>query len=159
MNNINANDIEKAAEEFISKQDYRDLQENDKIYAAFIAGANFVFDNKNRKGIPTYLNPPPPPPKKIEMCRIDNTYSILKEALEIVEGSRNANYGNAVDTYNKIAEIASIICDKEITASDCCDVMIVTKLVRESYKHKRDNLVDLAGYAEIANKLRAIRNE
>ena len=36
---------------------------------------------------------------------------------------------------------------------DCAVVMMAVKLVRESYKHKRDNLVDLCGYANILNEI------
>lgn len=31
--------------------------------------------------------------------------------------------------------------------------MIATKLSRESFKHKRDNLVDLAGYTWVLNEI------
>ena len=40
-----------------------------------------------------------------------------------------------------------------MTDIECCNVMIAVKLIRERHKHKRDNLVDLCGYAEILNRL------
>ncbi|MGL5913115.1 MAG: DUF6378 domain-containing protein [Bacteroidales bacterium] len=52
-----------------------------------------------------------------------------------------------------MAEIASIMSNKAITADDCVNVLIAVKLSREAFKHKRDNLVDLCGYAHIKNEI------
>ena len=82
------------------------------------------------------------------------TESILSEAERIVNGERQADYSDPVANFKRIAEIASAIMAKDITAEECCIVMIAVKLARENYKHKRDNLVDLAGYAEILNRIK-----
>ena len=82
------------------------------------------------------------------------TKSILSEAERIVNGDRQADYSDPVENFKHIAEIASAIMGKDITAEECCIVMIAVKLARESYRHKRDNLVDLAGYAEILNRIK-----
>ena len=76
--------------------------------------------------------------------------SILQEADNIANGDRKVDYGQA-DSFNRIATIASIITNKELEASDVIKVMMCVKLIRESFKHKRDNLVDLCGYAELLN--------
>ncbi len=82
------------------------------------------------------------------------TESILSEAERIVNGERQADYSDPVENFKHIAEIASAIMGKDITAEECCIVMIAVKLARENYRHKRDNLVDLAGYAEILNRIK-----
>ena len=80
--------------------------------------------------------------------------SILSEAEEIVNGSRHSDYGNARESFSRIATIASVMTGKELAPEDCCAVLMAVKLVRESFKHKRDNLVDLCGYAELMNQLK-----
>lgn len=82
------------------------------------------------------------------------TESILSEAERIVNGERQADYSDPVANFNRIASIASAIMAKDITAEECCIVMIAVKLARENHKHKRDNLVDLAGYVEILHRIK-----
>lgn len=80
--------------------------------------------------------------------------SILQEADRIVKGDRQADYGDTVANFKHIAGIASAIRKKEFTAEDCCVVLMAVKLAREQFKHKRDNLVDLAGYTEILHRIK-----
>lgn len=79
--------------------------------------------------------------------------SVLEEALEIVNGSRNVDYGDPVISFIKIGKIATLICGEPMTPIMCCAALMAVKIERESYKHKRDNLVDLCGYTEIMNRL------
>ena len=80
--------------------------------------------------------------------------SILSDAEEIVNGSRHSDYGDARESFGRVATIASVMTGKELAPEDCCAVLMAVKLVRESFKHKRDNLVDLCGYAELLNRLK-----
>lgn len=84
----------------------------------------------------------------------ENKQSILAEAEDIVNGSRQSDYGDARESFSRIATIASVMTGKELSPEDCCAVMMAVKLVRESFAHKRDNLVDLCGYAELMNRLK-----
>lgn len=84
----------------------------------------------------------------------ENKQSILAEAEDIVNGSRQSDYGDANESFSRIATIASVMTGKELSPEDCCAVMMAVKLVRESFNHKRDNLVDLCGYAELMNRLK-----
>jgi hypothetical protein len=96
-------------------------------------------------------------PKTLDDCERltkSETESILSEAERIVNGERQVDYSDPVKNFKRIAEIASAIMAKDITAEECCIVMIAVKLARENYKHKRDNLVDLAGYVEILNRIK-----
>lgn len=91
-------------------------------------------------------------PKEQEKTETVNK-SILEEALEIVNGSRNVDYGDPVISFIKIGKIATLISGEPMTPIMCCAALMAVKIERESYKHKRDNLVDLCGYAEIMNRL------
>ena len=84
----------------------------------------------------------------------ENKQSILSEAEEIVNGSRHSDYGDTRESFSRVATIASVMTGKELSPDDCCAVMMAVKLVRESFNHKRDNLVDLCGYAELMNQLK-----
>ena len=78
--------------------------------------------------------------------------SILLEAQQITSGSRNQNC-SAEESFTRIANICKEL-DIEVTsAMGSCMFLIVLKLVRESFKHKRDNLVDIAGYARLLSIL------
>ena len=78
--------------------------------------------------------------------------SILLKADKIVNGSRNVDYG-AEESFDKISKMASIMTSKELSPSDCIKVLMAVKMVRESFKHKEDNLIDLCGYAELLNQI------
>ena len=82
------------------------------------------------------------------------TESILSEAERIVNGDRQADYSDPVENFKHISAIASSIRKKGLSPTDCATVMIAVKLARENYKHKRDNLVDLAGYVEILHRIK-----
>ena len=84
----------------------------------------------------------------------ENKQSILSEAEEIVNGIRHSDYGDARESFGRVATIASVMTGKELAPEDCCAVLMAVKLVRESFNHKRDNLVDLCGYAELMNQLK-----
>lgn len=78
--------------------------------------------------------------------------SILVEAEGIVNGARRSDYGPD-ESFQKMADIYNTLYKKDLTKTDICRILMVVKLVRESFRHKRDNLVDLAGYAELLNRM------
>ena len=82
------------------------------------------------------------------------TESILSEAERIVNGDRQADYSDPVANFKHISAIASSISKENLSPTVCAIVMIAVKLAREDYKHKRDNLVDLAGYVEILHRIK-----
>lgn len=81
------------------------------------------------------------------------TKSILTEAAEIRAGDRNADYGDAVENFENISELVHAISGSWVPPELCCIVHIATKLSRERHRHKRDNLVDLCGYADILERI------
>lgn len=79
--------------------------------------------------------------------------TILDEAKAIIKGNRQSDYGDPVESFDKIAKTASMIAGEDFSPKECCAVLMAVKIVRESFKHKRDNLVDLCGYAHIMNEI------
>jgi hypothetical protein len=82
--------------------------------------------------------------------------SILDEAKRITEGVRRAEYGAPADDFARAAQMWTGILARKlregehVTAMDIPLCMIAIKLARQSHRHKRDNLVDIAGYARTA---------
>ena len=74
--------------------------------------------------------------------------TILQEASRLVHGDRGASYGSPLDDFTKTATLFNTLRGTSLTAEDVAIFMMCVKLSREANKHKRDNLVDLCGYAE-----------
>ena len=82
--------------------------------------------------------------------------NVLKEADKLVHGDRGADYGHPFVDYECTADMWRALIkrrygvDVPLTPDFACLLMIAVKLSREAGKHKADNLVDSAGYAECA---------
>lgn len=72
--------------------------------------------------------------------------TILEEAAQVVSGERAEDYGDMKKSFDNIAKGWSVIAGTEISAHQVGLMMVWLKTVRESNKHKRDNLVDCIGY-------------
>ena len=72
---------------------------------------------------------------------------ILEEALRITKGDRNASYGPPDQDFQRTAAIWSAIKGVPFEAREVAMFMIALKLSRETHQRKRDNWVDIAGYA------------
>jgi hypothetical protein len=79
--------------------------------------------------------------------------SVLAEAEQIINGPRRDAYGDVAESFNRIASVWSAILKRPVTAREVALCMIGLKLCRESNSHGRDNLVDICGYAELANQV------
>ena len=93
--------------------------------------------------------------KNIILCELSKTKekeSVLQEAQRILNGDRDADYGDPVENFKNISKIAKFL-GVEISPAGCCKVMLSVKIAREGYKSKRDNLVDFAAYADILNQI------
>lgn len=77
-----------------------------------------------------------------------NHESVLIEAQGLVHGDRNESYGHPLDDFRRTAKMWGAILGIEIRPEQVGLCMIAVKLSRECHKPKRDNLVDIAGYAE-----------
>ena len=79
--------------------------------------------------------------------------NILQEADALVNGDRAKDYGHPSKDFKKVARLWSVVIDAEITPEQVGLCMICLKISREINRHKRDNLVDIAGYAATIEKL------
>ncbi len=78
--------------------------------------------------------------------------SILEEAAA-VRRDRAARVDAPEGNFARIAAIWSVVFGHPVTTKQVALAMIGLKLARECYKPWRDNLVDLAGYADCADEI------
>jgi hypothetical protein len=80
--------------------------------------------------------------------------TILQEAQRLVHGNRGADYGHPIEDYTRTGRMwGAILGIGDIDPRICCLMMGAVKISREVNKHKRDNLTDMAGYAECAQMI------
>jgi len=78
---------------------------------------------------------------------------ILEEAAEILNGDRREAYGGVKQSFSNLSRMWTLILGHDVTPSQVCLCMIGLKITREMNCHKRDNLVDLAGYSKLLSML------
>lgn len=80
---------------------------------------------------------------------------VLEEAMEIINGERQDVYGVPENSFKLIGEYWSTYLRNRkspfniVDAVDVAMMMTLFKIAREANQHKRDNLVDAAGYLGI----------
>lgn len=84
--------------------------------------------------------------------------SVTQEAHRLVYGGRASDYGHPADDFAVIASFWSTILAVEVTAEDVPVMMVALKLARamkanEDGTWHRDTWVDVAGYAQTAERL------
>lgn len=79
--------------------------------------------------------------------------TILEEAQRLVYGDRQAAYGHPADDFNRTALMWTAILGTAVDAKQAALCMCAVKISREVNAPKRDNLVDLAGYAAVAARI------
>ncbi len=79
---------------------------------------------------------------------MDIRESILFEAHNLVHGVRGEDYGHPYEDFSRTAKIWSAILGVDVTPEQVALCMIGVKISRECNKPKRDNRIDIAGYAE-----------
>lgn len=83
---------------------------------------------------------------------------VLEEAGNIISGNRDLQYGEPEESFTAIADLWNAYIDKTITltAKDVAMMMVLFKVAREATgQSKRDNLIDIAGYAACAAECKA----
>ena len=81
--------------------------------------------------------------------------NILQEADRLTSSDRAKAYGPMRENAEAFAAIASAATGLEVKPEHYPILMIAAKLAREAHVHKRDNLVDIAGYARVAEQVHA----
>lgn len=83
--------------------------------------------------------------------------SEIDEALNLVYGDRQGDYGTPRDNYAGIAQVWSgllhMVLKRPITPAEAALMMVGVKLQRQAMKHKRDNLVDAHGYLVVYSRI------
>lgn len=85
--------------------------------------------------------------------------SVLQEAERLVNGDRQQSYGDASESFERIADFwhaylkTKLKGDAHVSAKDVAAMMILMKVSRSVTSSKRDSWVDIAGYAELGSKL------
>lgn len=77
--------------------------------------------------------------------------SILLEAHRLTTKDRHNDYGHPLDDFSILAALLNARFGHKLktqfVAEDMPEVFICAKMARQVHKHKRDNIVDIAGYA------------
>lgn len=79
--------------------------------------------------------------------------SVLIEAQDLINGSRQEQYGPPTENFTNIAVGWSVLLKTPVSASQVAACMLWLKLARESYKPGHDNRVDMAGYVGLLDEL------
>ena len=85
--------------------------------------------------------------------------SVLTEAEGLVHGERNKDYGAPIEDFTRTARMWSAILGITVRPDQVPLCMIAVKLSRECNRPKRDNMVDIAGYAETCEWTKADMEE
>ena len=89
------------------------------------------------------------------------TQSVLEEAMKCVGGPRRRDYGTPDENFGRIAALWNVQLSgkltKALTPDDVAMLMILLKVARQGNSPKRDNLVDIAGYAQCASELKEVK--
>lgn len=76
--------------------------------------------------------------------------SVLEEAERIINGERQADYAHPFDDFNRVVGMINALFAHKLKESFRAEewplIMECVKMSREVHLHKRDNLVDGAGY-------------
>lgn len=78
---------------------------------------------------------------------------ILEEARDLIRGDRADSYGDAKASFERIAALWTTYKGVEITAKDVASMMILLKVSRGVTSAKRDNWLDIIGYAALGSEL------
>lgn len=87
----------------------------------------------------------------------------LGEEIKHLFQDRADQYGKPEDHFEAIAKMWTTYLNKiprdidprnqfHLQAKDVCMMMVILKVIREAHEHKRDNLLDIVGYSECANR-------
>ena len=75
---------------------------------------------------------------------------ILLRAHELVNGSRQREYGDPVESFGRVANLWAAYLRRPFTSAEVCLMLALLKIAREAHSHKQDNLIDACGYLSLA---------
>ncbi len=86
-----------------------------------------------------------------DLLGANNNMDILKTALKLTTGDRHDEYGDCSVELDRVATMWSVIFKTDITPNQVALAMIALKITRQMHTNKKDNWVDIAGYARIGD--------
>ena len=92
----------------------------------------------------------------IEGMNLNNKESKTKELFdecESIVGDRGQDYGEAKESFSRIAGLWSAYLKIEVSAKDVALMLSLFKIAREQGKPKRDNIVDGINYLALSEQL------
>lgn len=81
--------------------------------------------------------------------------NILTDAHALINAQRQDDYGTPAESFQRIATMWSAYLGRAVSCRDVACLMALLKLGREAHAHKRDNLLDAAGYIGLAADMAA----
>lgn len=92
------------------------------------------------------------------VTKLPKIHPLLKEANDIVNGPRREDYGHPTANHNRTATLWNAYLKGRnngllgsLDAEDVCILNILQKISRHAHSRKRDNLVDIVGWATNAH--------
>lgn len=74
---------------------------------------------------------------------------LLHDTADLIDGIKAKEYGDPDISFRNIAIMWSTYLGVPISQMDVGLMMVLLKVVRNNHKHKKDNLVDICGYAAL----------
>ena len=85
--------------------------------------------------------------------------SVAQEADRIINGDRRSDYGGALESFTRIAELWSPILGVDVTPEQVCFCMVGLKMARWLNGQQRDSLVDAIGYVALVEHIQRERKD
>ena len=87
-----------------------------------------------------------------------NAKALFEEALLTISGPRRGDYGDATESFRRIALTWSAVLGINVTPQQVALCMVGLKICREANAHKHDSLVDICGYTGLLAEMEAARH-
>ena len=87
--------------------------------------------------------------------------TVLDEAARLTSGPRQRDYDHPLENHQRIADAWALYIQSKygivvpLKPEDAAHMMILVKIAREAHTPKRDNIVDICGYARCIERMRA----
>lgn len=85
---------------------------------------------------------------------VDRAFVVLHKAAALINGDRKDDYGDAKESFGRIAKLWSAYLGHDVSSYDVALMMALLKISRASHKYTEDSIVDLIGYAALAAEVR-----
>ena len=76
-------------------------------------------------------------------------YSTILDKCSKIAKEREEQYGDAGECMELACKILDVAFGIKLTSTEFCNVMVATKLAREKFSHKEDNVLDTINYLAI----------